>query len=46
VLSGSLTYTTQVNKVFGGTWLTVEDVVAGLAANSNADDVGPVQNRP
>jgi energy-coupling factor transport system ATP-binding protein len=27
VLSGSLTYTTQINKVFGGQWLTVEDVV-------------------
>ena len=30
VLSGSLTYTTQVNKVFGGEWLTVEDVVASV----------------
>ncbi len=30
VLSGSLTYTTQINKVFGGTWLTVEDVLAGI----------------
>lgn len=26
VLSGSLTFTTQINKVFGGHWLTVEDV--------------------
>lgn len=31
VLSGSLTYTTQINKVFGGTWLTLEDVLAGIA---------------
>jgi len=30
VLSGSLTYTTQVNKVFGGTWLTVDEVLAAL----------------
>ncbi len=28
VLSGSLTFTTQINKVFGGHWLTVEDVNA------------------
>jgi len=45
VLSGSLTYTTQINKVFGETWLTVEDVIASLAANSNADDAGADQNR-
>ena len=31
VLSGSLTYTTQINKVFGGQWLTVEDVVTAIA---------------
>ncbi len=30
VLAGSLTYTTQINKVFGGTWLTVEDVLAAV----------------
>lgn len=30
VLSGSLTYTTQINKVFGGTWLTVDDMVAAM----------------
>ncbi|MBA3276292.1 MAG: energy-coupling factor ABC transporter ATP-binding protein [Chloroflexia bacterium] len=46
VLAGSLTYTTQINKVFGGTWLTVEDVMAGLAANADADFVGADQNRP
>jgi energy-coupling factor transport system ATP-binding protein len=28
VLSGSLTFTTQINKVFGGDWLTVEDVTS------------------
>jgi hypothetical protein len=28
VLSGSLTFTTQINKVFGGRWLTVEDVTS------------------
>lgn len=27
VLSGSLTYTTQVNKLFGGTYLTVADIL-------------------
>jgi energy-coupling factor transport system ATP-binding protein len=32
VLSGSLTYTTQVNKVFGGGWLTVDEVVAAINA--------------
>lgn len=31
VLSGSLTFTTQINKVFGGRWLTVEDVTAAVA---------------
>ncbi|MEJ7900946.1 MAG: ABC transporter ATP-binding protein, partial [Thermomicrobiales bacterium] len=35
VLSGSLTYTTQINKVFGGTWLTVEDVVDALAVDTS-----------
>jgi energy-coupling factor transport system ATP-binding protein len=28
VLAGGLSYTTQINKVFGETWLTVEDVQA------------------
>lgn len=31
VLSGSLTFTTQINKVFGGHWLTVEDVTGAVA---------------
>ena len=31
VLSGSLTFTTQINKVFGGRWLTVEDVTGAVA---------------
>lgn len=31
VLSGSLTFTTQINKVFGGRWLTVEDVTDAVA---------------
>lgn len=31
VLSGSLTYTTQVNKLFGGTYLTVADVLGSNA---------------
>jgi energy-coupling factor transport system ATP-binding protein len=30
VLSGSLTYTTQVNKLYGDGFLTVADVIAGL----------------
>ena len=29
VLPGSLTFATQVNKVYGGAFLTVEDVIAG-----------------
>ena len=31
VLSGSLGYTTQINKLFGDGFLTVEDVIAGLS---------------
>ncbi|MGH2531839.1 MAG: ABC transporter ATP-binding protein [Thermomicrobiales bacterium] len=31
VLSGSLTYSTQINKLYGDGFLTVEDVVAGFA---------------
>lgn len=27
VLTGSLTFTTQINKIFGGTWLTVDEIV-------------------
>ena len=30
VLSGSLTFATQINKLFGGRLLTVEDAVAAL----------------
>jgi len=30
VLTDSLTYATQINKVFGGRWLTVEDVMNRL----------------
>jgi energy-coupling factor transport system ATP-binding protein len=30
VLTGSLSYTTQINKVFGGRWLTVEDIVTAV----------------
>lgn len=30
VLSGSLSFTTQINKVLGGSWLTVEQVVDAL----------------
>ena len=29
-LSGSLNYSTQINRLFGGTYLTVEDVLAEL----------------
>lgn len=36
VLSGSLTYTTQINKVFGETWLTVDDVVAAVLAEPHS----------
>jgi energy-coupling factor transport system ATP-binding protein len=31
VLSNSLTFSTQVNKVLGGAWLTVDEVVTALA---------------
>ena len=31
VLSGSLGYTTQINKLFGDGFLTVEDVIAGFS---------------
>jgi len=31
VLSGSLTFATQINKLYGGRFLTVDDVLAGLA---------------
>lgn len=30
VLADSLTFTTQINKIFGGPWLTVNDVVAAM----------------
>ena len=30
VLPGSLTFTTQMNKIFAGTWLTVDEVVPNL----------------
>ncbi len=33
VLTGSLSYTTQVNKVFGGRWLTVEDITSNARAD-------------
>jgi len=29
VLAGSLTFGTQMNRVFGNGWLTVDDVVRG-----------------
>jgi hypothetical protein len=28
VLAGSLTFTTQINRIFGDSWLTVSDVLA------------------
>jgi energy-coupling factor transport system ATP-binding protein len=34
VLTGSLTYTTQINKVFGGRWLTVEDIAGEVSGPS------------
>ena len=34
VLSGSLTYTTQINKLFGGGFLTVEDVLRGFGLHA------------
>jgi energy-coupling factor transport system ATP-binding protein len=34
VLTGSLTYTTQINKVFGGRWLTVEDIAGAVSPRS------------
>lgn len=37
VLSGSLTFTTQVNKVFGGRWLTVDDVAEAGIPDQHAD---------
>ena len=33
VLSGSLTFATQINKLYGGGFLTVDDVLAGLATD-------------
>jgi energy-coupling factor transport system ATP-binding protein len=36
VLSGSLTFATQVNKLFGDGFLTVGDVAAGIAGGSNS----------
>jgi len=34
VLSGSLTFATQINKLHGHGFLTVEDVLAGLEISS------------
>ena len=36
VLAGSLSYTTQMNKVFGGTWLTVQEVTKARRATMAA----------
>lgn len=40
-LSGSLTFATQVNKLYGDGFLTVADVVAGLAGESVEPFVAP-----
>jgi energy-coupling factor transporter ATP-binding protein EcfA2 len=34
VLSGSLTYSTQINKLFGGRFLTVDDALRGFGIES------------
>jgi len=39
VLVDSLTYSTQINKVFGGRWLTVEDVTSPIVARLTADSI-------
>jgi energy-coupling factor transporter ATP-binding protein EcfA2 len=38
VLADSLTFATQINKIYGDTFLTVEDVATGLDATSRAPD--------
>ncbi|MDP9366297.1 MAG: ABC transporter ATP-binding protein, partial [Chloroflexota bacterium] len=43
VLSGSLTFATQVNKLYGDGFLTVEDVTGGSAAG--AENVATAQGR-
>jgi energy-coupling factor transport system ATP-binding protein len=35
-LSGSLAWSTQINKVFGGTWLTVSDIEAAMSADASS----------
>jgi len=45
VLSGSLTFTTQVNKVFGGHWLTVDDVIGAEVLNGHPDRSGLLPHR-
>jgi energy-coupling factor transport system ATP-binding protein len=34
-LSGSLSWSTQINKVFGGTWLTVRDIEAAMSSTAS-----------
>jgi energy-coupling factor transport system ATP-binding protein len=41
VLSGSLTFATQVNKLYGGAFLTVEDVLGGLGLEVPSQDGVP-----
>jgi hypothetical protein len=37
VLSGSLTFATQINKLYGDGFLTVEDVLAGSGGDAQLD---------
>ena len=41
VLSGSLTFATQINKLYGGRFLTVEDVLQGLSAAPRGREPSP-----
>ncbi|HYJ12223.1 MAG TPA: ATP-binding cassette domain-containing protein [Thermomicrobiales bacterium] len=34
-LGGSLTWSTQINKVFGGTWLTVDDIESAMSPGAS-----------
>jgi energy-coupling factor transport system ATP-binding protein len=44
VLSGSLTYSTQINKLYGDGFLTVEDVLGGLATVPVSGEASAVPN--
>jgi energy-coupling factor transport system ATP-binding protein len=43
VLSGSLTFATQINKLYGDGFLTVEDVLTGMSRQ--VPEMVPMQSR-